>query len=95
MLAGSIDHRAVIDAVYDYGTVLVADLVDDPVRAASSRVQTGQLALQRRADELGIVGQRAEHKLHDRRRGSYGEAGQLSLGGTCDLELVGRQVLAH
>ncbi len=93
--AGSIDRGAVVDAVHDHDTVLVEDLLHDPVSAAASGVQTVQLPLKQRADTVGIFDQCAEHELYDRRGSALREAGQLPLGGPRNLKLIGRRVLAH
>ena len=65
--AGSIDRGAVVDAVHDHDTVLVENLIHDPVSATASGVQTVQLPLKQRADTVGIFDQCAEHELYDRR----------------------------
>jgi len=44
----------------------VVRLVDDPVRASSSRTVPLEFSLQGLADELGRIEQRADHELDDR-----------------------------
>lgn len=74
--------------------VRIEDLVHDAVDTASSGVQPFELALEWGAHPAGIVDQRAEHELHDGSGGSFGEAGQLALGGPGDHKSVGG-VLVH
>jgi len=52
---------------YDpYDSRRVVRLVDDPVRASSSRTASLTFSLQGLADEVRCVEQRADHELDDR-----------------------------
>jgi hypothetical protein len=55
-----------LDAYDPHDSGRVVRLIDDPVRASSSRTVPFELSLQGLADELGSVEQRADHELDDR-----------------------------
>src|SRR5258708_30446640 len=67
-LSGPVDVGSMLDAHDTDDPGRVVRLVDDPVRASSSRTVSLDLSLQGLADELGRVEQGADHELDDRGR---------------------------
>ncbi|HEY7692549.1 MAG TPA: hypothetical protein VH816_09420 [Gaiellaceae bacterium] len=55
------------------------DLVDDPIRPATSGSQSFELALQCVADSVRVLGRRTEHELDDRGRGLFGQTRERAL----------------
>jgi len=50
--------------------------IDDARRATASRAVAGELALERLADPLGFIAERAHHELDDRSRDTLREPGE-------------------
>ena len=73
-----------IYALNDNETIVVADLVDDPVRTPTGGVEAGEFALEGAADSMGVLDQRTEHELHDRDGDVLGKLRQLPFGGPGD-----------
>jgi hypothetical protein len=65
----------------------VVDLVDHSIRASPSGPEPFQLAAQRVANALWIVGERSQHELHDGRRRFLGQSGKTTLGRRGDDQL--------
>ena len=60
--------------------VLIIDLVDDPIGAASCRPESGELALKWVSDPARVLHQRPEQELHHRRSDPFRESCELSFG---------------
>jgi hypothetical protein len=63
-----------IDPQDCHGGCLIVDLVNNPVRSATSRPQSGELALERVPNSARRVDQRADHEFNDRGGGALGQA---------------------
>ena len=75
-----------VDAVDDDEALRLVDLVDHAVRASAGRSQPRQLTVERPADAMGVLEERAEHELHDRSSGSFLEAAELAIRRTGDAQ---------
>ena len=78
-----------IDAEHHDRSVVLVDLVHHAVGTATCRVQTGEFTLESAADTMGIVDERCQHELDDRRSGTIGQPCELSLCRGRDSEFVG------
>lgn len=74
--AVAVDVGSVLDAHDANGVVVGNDSIDDAVGTASSRVITVQLTKEWPTDPVGLLAERADHELDDRRGDPCGESGQ-------------------
>jgi hypothetical protein len=72
--ARAVGGRPVLDSQDDDEALGLIDLVDDAVHAAPGRSHSGQFTLQFAAETVGVVEQRSEHELDDRRGGAFGKS---------------------
>lgn len=63
----AIDVGSMFDADDHDEIVLGLDAVDDAIRASPRRPVALELSLQRLPDTRGVIQQRTQHELHDRR----------------------------
>jgi hypothetical protein len=85
----------VLDSKDDDEPLGLIDLVDDPVHAPSGRSHSGQFTLQFSAETVGVVEQRSEHELDDRRRSAVGKPIEVSFRRPGDSESIGGPFVAH
>jgi hypothetical protein len=65
-----------IDPQHGQFALIVVDLVDDTVRAASSRPQAGELTLERMSDPSRILDESADEELNDGCCGAFRESSE-------------------
>lgn len=68
---------------------VVIDLVDDAVRPAPSRPESGEFSLKRMSNLLRVLAQRPEQELDDCSSNAFWESSELSFSGRCDSQSPG------
>lgn len=79
-----------VDPEDDYGHTFVVDLVDHPIRPASSRPESGKFALERVTNPTRCFDEPGEHEFDDRRRNALGQSGQRPFRGGSNDKTVFR-----
>ena len=87
--AAPVHVGAVLDAQDEDGSLVLVDRVHDAVGASTGREMAGELALERLADALGVIKERADYELGDRGGDPLRKSGESALRRRGDAQLPG------